>query len=479
MLLTNLNRSLLYGVNEQPLDNIAGLPDADFNALSLVDSFLINSTLLSFCLDNEEYPYSIESSPEEQYNPGPNLSGIYLQYGYDVFMAAAPHIIRHHLRHKVLFSPALIIPILGHPEDWYDYQPYLTKLIRKRGQWLSKANEKWSWWNDSMNSAIWDDKSNHLRYSYFRLLRIYKHADSNALILDSWKEEHPESKELLLELIKEKLSEEDKDLFAKIYLLETGRLKNTIRMLLFWTSNDDEFSGLKGRLAGGQEPPNILHSIAEGSSISQYYNAEEDIPIEWLVFLDTTSTSGQKIALQTIKKVTPTAGKKLQLYNNLLFGTLFCRQYENLLFWINHIWSEQPKFRLERSWILYFNQLDDHTKNQIILSLLHKNQNIFCLQFVFQVLEQAFIHLGLHSSTTFLSLLSKIVNSDAASLKLCLYMVKSERIPFILHGSDLKSWEVICQNLLNQANDKSSDKIMAKTKKLITFREIIDKIFHE
>lgn len=120
-------------------------------------------------------------------------------------MAAAPHIIRHHLRHKVLFSPALIIPILGHPEDWYDYQPYLTKLIRKRGQWLSKANEKWPWWNDSMNSAIWDDKSNHLRYSYFRLLRIYKHADSNALILDSWKEEHPESKELLLELIKEKL----------------------------------------------------------------------------------------------------------------------------------------------------------------------------------------------------------------------------------------------------------------------------------
>jgi hypothetical protein len=73
-------------------------------------------------------------------------------------------------------------------------------------------------------------------------------------------------------------------------------------MLLFWTSNDDELSGLKGRLAGGQEPPNILHSIAEGSSISQYYNAEEDIPIEWLVFLDTTSTSGQKIALQTIKK---------------------------------------------------------------------------------------------------------------------------------------------------------------------------------
>lgn len=58
-------------------------------------------------------------------------------------------------------------------------------------------------------------------------------------------------------------------------------------------------------------------------------------------------------------------------------------------------------------------------------------------------------------------------------------MVKSERIPFILHGSDLKSWEVICQNLLNQANDKSGDKIMAKTKKLITFREIIDKIFHE
>jgi len=471
----NFNRSLLKGTAELPLDNLAGLDEASFDRLSSVDKFLVNDTLLTYATETARYPYELYAAGDEKFAWAPAAtSGLPERLGHDDFEAAIPLLLQLHIRHKVLFRPALIIHVFDHRTLWEEYLPYLVRVIRERGRWLSSAKAEWSWWKTALDSNTWQEKGNAERYLYFRLIRHYRKEEAARLLRSMWQEEAPESKKVLLTLIRENLHAVDTPLLTELWAEEALLLKEEIRKLIFLAGAHPEVQSFIARL------PDIVKDFvswkdhaADLPFVRDLYanTGMKEWPVEWLFFLDPS-----QLFSPPLNKWLDKPGKNKARIDDLLFGALYKNDRDQLCGLVSKVWEEQPSYRLGSSWIIYFNNLPESVKNELILHLIHTSPGRAVWDFLCHVLTNCLIVMDKKSSGALVSLARE--NSEAAGNK-ALPEAIMKRFCFILHPDFLGDWSDLCETVIFNDRSLNYKRLTARIHELITFRNKLESDFHE
>lgn len=473
--------SLLKGVSEQPLENLADLDAVAFNALSDVNKFLINDTLLTYALKAEDFPYELDASGEEKFPLGPrclvNLSG---QMSYNVFVSAGSLIIRRHLQLKCLLQPPLIIPFLEHADDWSDYIYFLVKIIRERGRWLCEAKPEWHWWKEALNPGTMEQKDNANRYLYFRLLRSFRREEANSLLVDLWNKESKSTKQLFVELLREHLSEGDVETLTRLWNDESGTIRNEIRKLIFFASKNDEFIRLKNKLSSLQVPGMKTGELtADMPFVSEFYDAGTPFPAEWSAYLAIADDGKKKSGNDPLAAMPEKASERQRAFGDVLYASLVDGLYEKLGKWVSRIWSDQPAYRLGSDWTGYFNLLEEKRKNELLQHVIHHGDDEATVRFTTQLLSRCLVEMDKESTAVLLRLVKKVLQQNKCSLDDVWASGVKAFMPFVIHENYLGDWVGIFDLIGKKTGKPKTRNSSAETLKLITFRRKIDTCFHE
>lgn len=481
MLETDLNCTLLYGENEYPLANLAGMEATAFDALSVVDKFLINSTLVTYAIEGMDYPYEITETEQEKYLFGPNFSEILSSMGYEKVLAAAPLLIRLHLQHQCLLHPGLIFEIFDHPDDWIEYHPSLIKLIRRKGRWMADMKPEWSWWTESINPDTWKQRAGKFQYQFFRLIRSARRTEANDLLLQSWNSESPQSGKILLDIFREHLTAEDGPCLIRLMDEASDLNRREIRALLFVSSDNQDIVDFREQILRLDDPREYF---GNGSKVVLTdilpYNEEDamQMPREWIPFIDPLSAKGNAV-LKGVKNQYNDSGQLLSFYNDILYYCLYAKRWKELRYWVHAIWSAQTSFRIERSWIYYFNTLSTEEKNKIILDLIDESAGGEVLLFLNQVLECAIIEMNRESSESYLSLIERVMSDKTRKKGKIQWDDVLVFLPFALNNRCLQDLHNLIAKMKKEISQLKVKNFLEITGELITFRNKIDRAFHD
>lgn len=471
----NFNRSLLKGTAELPLDNLAGLDEASFDRLSSVDKFLINDTLLTYATETARYPYELYAAGDEKFAWGPaTTSGLPDRLDHDDFEAAIPLLLQLHIGHKVLFRPALIMHVFDYRTLWEEHLPYLVRVIRERGRWLSSAKKEWSWWKAALDSNTWPEKGNAERYLYFRLIRRYRKEEAAGLLLSAWQEEVRESKKVLLAMLREDLTPGDAPLLTGLWEQEASPVREEIRKLIFLTAVHPEVQAFITRI------PAILKDFASWKDqagdlpfVRDLYadSGMKEWPVEWLFFLDPS-----QLFSPPLSKWLDKPGKNKARIDDLLFGALYKNDRDQLCSLVSKVWEEQPAYRLDSSWIIYFNNLPESVKNEIVRHIIYTSPGRAAWDFLCCVLTNCLIVMDKKSSGALISLARE--NSEATGNK-ALPEAIMKRFCLILHPDFSGDWSDLCETVIFNDRSLNHKRLTTRIHELITFRNKLESDFHE
>lgn len=476
-----LNTSLLKGISEQPLENLAGLDDAAFDTISDIDKFLINDTLLTYAIKGEEFPYELTAAGEEKFPVGPRcLIDLYHQMGYNSFASAGSLIIRRHLQLKCLLQPPLIIPILEHAHDWSDYIFFLVKIIRERGRWLCEARPEWHWWKDALNPGIMEQKDNVNRYLYFRLLRFFRYEEANSLLVNLWTNERKSTKQLFVDLLRENLSGGDVETLRYLWENESGKIRHEIRKLIFFASKNGEFFRLKKRLFSWEiKGTKAGEWMADLPIVAKFYDIDEPFPAEWSAYVNFADKRKKKSGNDAFAAMPEKASERQRAFGDVLYATLVDGLFESLGRWVSRIWSDQPAYRLGSDWIGYFNHLEEKKKNIVLQHIIHHGDDEATVRFSAQLMSRCLIEMDKDSTSALLRLIKKVLQQPVCRLDDRWATEVKAYAPFVIHESYLGDWVDIGNLITRKIVSAKTVNPSAETLKLIIFRRKIDTCFHE
>jgi len=475
-MLDNFNRSLLKGIAEVPFENLGEVPAEIFDQLTPIDKFLINDSLLTYSVAPATYDFPLSVSGEEKY-PFASIHTAYLfnRLRKSYIRYATSYLIRQHLHYKVLFQPDLIVHVLANKNMWDDHITSLVKVIRERGRWLSSLHTEWNWWNKSLNQDVWMDRNDGGRYLFLRILRVFKPGESAQLIKDSWTDENTDARRLILRIITETLTAEDTGLILYLFHLEKGKLRSSLRRLLFIYTNNysQELEQLILKNNGS------IFSVNKSSFVSPLLK-ELDPKSDGIVgeslfvkpFAEYYTTVADRNGFDNYMKEFKDPGVIL---NELIINYFYKKDVNSIASIVENFMSAAFNLKLNTTILNIINASDQVFNNELILYVLQNNSAESKWNLLTQLITGGSVSLDKKNTGAFILLIRKEIENIPANKSSLEELISGGC--FAVHSAYLGDWKTCCEEIAFSLEDLNYQKVNARTRELTSFRSKFESYF--